>query len=65
MLGVRLNGEPRAYLFEKMGERAVINDHLGGVDTLVVWDRALPYSREVDGQSLTFGPSPQGFRSHW
>lgn len=47
MLGVRLNGEPRAYLFEKMGPRAAINDELGGHDILVVWDRdshlALPF----------------------
>ena len=66
MLGVRLNGEPKAYLFDKMGERAAINDQLGGVDILVVWDQdsylALPYSREVDGQSLTFEIEPgEGF----
>ncbi len=58
MLGVRLNGAPRAYLFDKMGQQTAINDELGGVDILVVWDRdshlALPFSREVDGQSLTF-----------
>ena len=66
MLGVRLNGEPKAYLFDKMGQRAVINDQVGGVDVVVVWDEdshlALPYARDVDGQSLTFGLEPgQGF----
>ncbi len=64
MLGVRLNGDPRAYLFEKMGQQAVINDQLGGVDILVVWDQhshlALPYAREVDGQSLTFAIEDDG-----
>ena len=61
-LGVRLNGEPKAYVFEDLGERIAINDHLGGEDILVVWDRdsqlALPYWRQVDGQSLTFTLDP-------
>ena len=58
VLGVRLDGEPMAYPFSEMGERAAINDEVGGVDIVVVWDRAshlaIPYAREVDGQSLTF-----------
>ena len=61
-LGVRLNGEPKAYVFEDLGERIAINDHLGGEDILVVWDRdsqlALPYWRQVDGRSLTFTLDP-------
>ncbi len=65
LLGVRLNGEAKAYVFEEMGDRVIIHDHLGGVDILVVWDQesylALPYSREVEGQSLTFEIVADGF----
>ena len=60
VLGVRLDGESKAYPFSAMGERAVINDRVGGVDIAVVWDRAsvlvVPYARVVDGQTLTFDP---------
>jgi len=46
-----------AYPFQSMGRQAVINDAIGGVDIVVVWDRdsniALPFAREVAGQSLT------------
>ena len=71
VLGVRLDGEARAYPFDNMGRQAVINDDLGGVDIVVVWDRdsniALPFARAVDGQSLTFdleehGAWPLGLR---
>ena len=71
VLGVRMAGESRAYPFDAMGAQAVINDELGGVDIVVAWDRdsniALPFAREVAGQSLTFdidenGAWPVGFR---
>ena len=39
LLGVRLNSEPKAYVFEDMGDRVVINHQLGGQDILVVWDQ--------------------------
>ncbi len=62
MLGVRLNGEPMAYPFEAMGAQAVINHQVGGVDIAVVWNRdsylAIPYARQVNGQSLTFDIEP-------
>ena len=58
MLGVRLDGHARAYLFDEMGDRAAINDQVGGVNIVVLWDRAsslaIPYASEVDGQSLSF-----------
>ena len=58
MLGVRLDGHARAYLFDEMGDQAAINDQVGGVDIVVLWDRAsslaIPYASEVDGQSLSF-----------
>jgi len=58
VLGVRLDGEPKAYPLSAMGDRALINDRVGGVDIAVLWDRrsylAIPYAREVNGRSLTF-----------
>ena len=58
LLGVRLNGDPKAYPFAAMGTRRVLNDQVGGVDIAVVWDAdsqlAIPYARRVDGQALTF-----------
>ena len=71
VLGVRMDGEAKAYPFDAMGQQAVINDEVGGVDIVVVWDRdsniAIPFAREVDGQTLTFdidadGAWPIGFR---
>ena len=51
VLGVRLDGEPMAYPFSAMGARAVINDQVGGVDIVVLWDRdsylAIPYACSV------------------
>ena len=35
VLGVRLDGAPKAYPFSAMGERAVINDQVGVVDLAV------------------------------
>jgi hypothetical protein len=65
MLGVRLNGEPRAYLFQDMGLQAVINDRVGDIDVVVVWDEAsqlaIPYTRQAGDQLLTFDHKPGGF----
>ena len=65
VLGVRLNGEAKAYPFDKMGSRTVINDQVGGTNIVVMWDQgtylALPYAREVDGQTLTFEAAEGGF----
>ena len=58
VLGVRLDGEPMAYPFSAMGAPAVINDQVGGVDIVVLWDRdsylAIPYARSVQGRMLSF-----------
>ena len=58
VLGVRLDGEAKAYPFEKMGHQAIINDQVGGVDIAVLWDResslAIPYARQVGDQVLSF-----------
>ena len=68
-LGICLGDELRAYGFRDMGPEAVINDELGGEPLLVVFHEesqtALPYSRQVDGRTLTFhqveqeGPLPE------
>ena len=58
VLGIRLDGEAKAYPLSSMGEQQIINDQVGGVDIVVVWDReyylASPYAREVEGQILSF-----------
>ena len=58
MLGVRLDGHARAYLFDTLDNQAAINDQVGGVDIVVVWDRfnslAIPYASQVGDQILTF-----------
>ena len=41
-----------------MGQEAIINDQVGGVDIAVLWDResslAIPYARQVGDQVLSF-----------
>ena len=58
VLGVRLNDHPKAYPFNNMGDRAVINDHVGGTDLVVVWyeegQLAIPYDRQVGDRTLSF-----------
>ena len=49
VLGVRLDGHAVAYPLDRLGEHAVLNERVGGVDIAVVWDRehhlAIPFSR--------------------
>ena len=58
ILGVRLDGEAKAYPYEKMEHQAIINDQVGGVEIAVLWDResslAIPYARQVGDQVLSF-----------
>ena len=58
VLGLRLNGRAKAYPFDSMGSRRIINDRVGGTEIAVLWDRgthlALPYSRWVGEDLLTF-----------
>ncbi|MDE2706829.1 MAG: DUF3179 domain-containing (seleno)protein, partial [Gemmatimonadota bacterium] len=58
VLGLRVAGESRAYPFSRMPAKAVVNDRVGDRDVLVLYDAetatAIPYSRVVDGQLLTF-----------
>jgi len=58
VLGLVQDQIARAYPYEALGERAVVNDDLAGRGVLVVFDReaqmALAFDREVEGQVLTF-----------
>ncbi len=58
VLGVRLDGHAMAYPLDRLGENAVLNDRVGGVDIAVVWDRehhlAIPYARQVGARVLSF-----------
>ena len=58
VLGLRAAGESRAYPFSRMPDKAVINDRVGDRAVLVLYDAetatAIPYSRVVRGQLLTF-----------
>ena len=58
VLGLRVAGESRAYPFSRMPAKAVINDRVDDRDVLVLYDAetatAIPYSRVVRGQVLSF-----------
>jgi len=58
VLGVRLDGHAMAYPLDRLGEHAVLNDRVGGVDIAVVWDRehhlSIPYARQVGERVLSF-----------
>ncbi|MBT5059055.1 MAG: DUF3179 domain-containing protein [Gemmatimonadetes bacterium] len=58
VLGLRIDSQTLAFPFSEMGERAAINETVGGFDVLVAYDAdshlAIPYSRQVDGRTLTF-----------
>ncbi len=58
VLGLCHNDQTKAYRFKSMPAQAVINDELGGLSLLVVFERdaslALPFYREVNGQVLSF-----------
>ena len=58
VLGLRAAWETKAYPFTRMPNKAVINDRIGDRAVLVLYHlataTAIPYSRVVDGQLLTF-----------
>ena len=58
VLGVRIDAETRAYPFDQVGSRRVVNDVLGGQEIVVVYDAeyrlAIPYWRRVGDRVLTF-----------
>jgi hypothetical protein len=79
VLGAVLGGEAVAYPFPTLAEAVVINDTVGGIDVVALWQpgatsaldqssiddsrdvgMAALYSRELDGQILTFSVDPDG-----
>ena len=64
IVGVDVDGRTKAYPFGALLDQPVLNDSFADQDILVFLERetdtALVYSREVDGRTLTFRPSPQG-----
>jgi len=59
VLGLAIKGVARAYPFRDMGAVAVLNDTVGGVPVLIVYDQSsrlsIPFYRQVGNQVLTFG----------
>ncbi len=69
IFGLTLNNIERAYPFKLMGERAVLNDDVGGAKIVVLYSKeaklAVAFYREVDGQILNFELQDVfGFCSH-
>jgi len=58
VVGVEQNGEAAAYPFGALNAQPVVNDVVGGVPVLVVFDAdsgtSAVFDRRVDGQTLTF-----------
>lgn len=58
VVGVEQNGEAVAYPFSALNEQPVVNDVIGGVPVLVVFDAdsgtSAVFDRRVTGQTLTF-----------
>jgi hypothetical protein len=58
VLGINQGGTARAYPYGILGERAAVNDAVGGRAVLVVFDRrtemAVAFEREVAGRRLSF-----------
>ncbi len=64
VLGLVIDDEPRAYTFDALSAVAVVNDRLGSLDTLVVFDArsttAVAFDRSLDGRSLSFTAAAAG-----
>lgn len=58
VIGVEQNGEAVAYPYSVLNDQPVVNDRVGGVPVLVVFDAetgsGVVFKRELDGQTLTF-----------
>ena len=58
ILGLNLNGIPRAYSFKTMEETAVLNDEIDGSKVLILFSKkarlAVAYFRDVEEQVLNF-----------
>jgi Protein of unknown function (DUF3179) len=62
VIGVRLGGEVKAYSFNALARARVVDDTLGGVPLVVVFDGASEsgavYRRDPAGRVLTLAPGP-------
>lgn len=62
VIGVRLGGEVKAYSFTALARDRVVNDTVGGVPLVVVFDglsfSGAAYRRDLGGSLLTFAPRP-------
>jgi len=62
VIGIRLNGEVKAYSFTALARDRVVNDIVGGVPLVVVFDgltfSGAVYRRDPGGRLLTFAPGP-------
>jgi hypothetical protein len=62
VIGVRLGGEVKAYSFTALARDRVVNDTVGGVPLVVVFDgltfSGAVYRRDPGGKLLTFAPGP-------
>ena len=65
VIGVRLGGEVKAYSFTALGRDRVVNDTVGGVPLVVVFDgltfSGAVYRRDTGGKLLSFRPGPNSF----
>jgi hypothetical protein len=63
VVGVALGDEAVAYPYSRLSSQPVVNDEVGGSPVLVVFDKdtgsGVVFSREVDGQVLTFSLGDQ------
>lgn len=58
VIGIELNGDAVAYPFSALNQQPVINDNIGGIDVLIVFDvdsaAGAIFDRNVDGDTLVF-----------
>ena len=58
VLGVRINGQPKAYPYMRLSEEPVVNETFAETPLVVVFDdrsaSGAIFAREVDGKTLTF-----------
>jgi len=63
VLGVRVAGIAKAYPFEVLADKQIVNDTVGNVDVVIWFEPSTQtgsiFQREVNGRSLTFSPDPE------
>lgn len=63
VIGIEVNGEAVAYPFSALNQRPIINDEIGGVAVLVVFDKdsaaGAVFDRTYNGETLTFSSTKE------